>query len=156
MNLLKRSAMHSKKEKAMKKTNKLCIAALVSLAVELVFSLLLKAKSVPSSVVVGKEGTQSLVYFFPETAGIVFCILMIFTAVMINGAFKAYAQGSIPRRLAHTGVWLLNAAVSLQSVIKIKTMEMYSFENSILRIVLFITVIFSVLSCFIIKKFKIS
>lgn len=139
-----------------KKINQLCIASLFLIAVELIYSLILKSKAVPSPVVVGNEGTQSLVYFFPAVAGTVFCILMIITAVMVTGTFKSFAKNSIPKKFAFAGAWLLNVIVSVQSVIKTSTMEMFSFENNILRIVLFISVIFSLLSCFIVRRIKIS
>lgn len=139
-----------------KKINESCIAALVLIAAELIYSLILKSKATPSSVIIGEEGTQSLVYYFPEVAGAVFCILMLITSIMVNCTFKAFAKGSIPKWFAFAGVWLLNVIVSFQSAIKISTMEMFSFENSILRIVQFAAIIFSVISCLIVRRMKIS
>ncbi len=133
-----------------------CIASLVFIAAEFIFSLILKAKAVPSSVVIGEAGAQSLVYFMPAVAGLILYLLIAFTAFLVNASFKAFAHGHPLKWLAFFGVWFLQAAVALFSVVKISTMEFFSFENNILRIAQFVIVIFSVLSCVIVKRMKIS
>lgn len=133
-----------------------CIVSLILIAAELVFSIILKSKSAASSVVIGEEGKQSLVYFMPAAAGIVLYAVILFNSFLLPASFKAFARGSIPKWFAFFGAWLLNAAVSVQSVIKTSTMELFSFESGILRIVQFVVILFAVLSCFIVKGARFS
>ena len=139
-----------------KEIKKSCIASLIFIAAEFIFSLILKSMAKPSSIVIGETGAQSLVYFMPAIAGLILYLLIAFTAFLVNASFKAFAHGHPLKWLAFFGVWFLQAAVAIFSVVKISTMEFFSFENNILRIAQFVIVIFSVLSCVIVKRMKIS
>ena len=139
-----------------KEIKKSCIASLIFIAAEFIFSLILKSMASPSSIVIGETGAQSLVYFMPAVAGLILYLLIAFTAFLVNASFKAFAYGHPLKWLVFFGVWFLQAAVAVFSVVKISTMEFFSFENNILRIAQFVIVIFSVLSCVIVKRMKIS
>lgn len=139
-----------------KKIKESCMASLIIIAVELIFSIILKTKSAASSIVIGEAGAQSLVYFMPAAAGTVLYVIILFNAMLLTASFKAYAKGSIPKWFAFIGAWLVNAAVAFMSAVKISTMELFSFENSILRIVQFVVILFAVLSCIIVRKMRIS
>ncbi|WP_044974088.1 hypothetical protein [Ruminococcus sp. HUN007] len=133
-----------------------CTASLIFIAAEFVFSLILKSKAVPSPIVIGDAGAQSLVYFMPAVAGIILYLLIAFTAFLVNASFKAFAHGGGIKWLVYFAIWAIQAAAAVFSVVKISTMEFFSFENNILRIAQFVAVIFSVLSCVIVKRMKIS
>jgi len=139
-----------------KKIKQSCIISLVLIAAELIFSIILKSKALPSDIVIGASGSQSLVYFIPQAAGIALLVIMAFSSFMVNASFKAFAKGSFVKWLAFFGAWLLHTAVCIQSAVKISTMEMFSFENNILRIVQFAVIVFAVISCAVIRRMKIS
>ena len=133
-----------------------CITSLVFIVAEFIFSLILKSKAVPSSVVIGEAGAQSLVYFMPAVAGVILYLVIAFTAFLVNASFKAFAHGHPLKWLVFFAVWILQAGVALFSVIKVSTMEMFSFENMAIRIVQFAAVIFAVVSCICVRRMKIS
>lgn len=139
----------------MKKINQLCITSGALIAAEYIFSLVLKSAATASEVIIGEEGTQSAVKYIPSSGGIMFFIIMIASAVLLNRSFKSYAKGNALKWLLYIAVWFINSLVALQSVVKISTMEMFSYENRALRILQFLCIAFSVLSCFIIRGSKI-
>lgn len=139
-----------------KKINQTCTVSLILIVIEIIFGIILKSGSEPSSVVIGTEGSQSLVRFIPAVPGIILYVLTAFTAFMSVSSFKAFAKGSIPKHFIFFTVWLVQAGAAFMSVIKVQTMELYSFENRILRIIQFAVILFSFISCAAVRRMKIS
>ena len=131
-----------------------CIVSLACIAAEIIYSIILKSQSSPSSIVIGEEGARSLVYFMPAAAGGILYLLIAFTAFLSVSSFKAFAKGSFVKFFAFFGVWILQAGAALFSVIKVSTMEMFSFENNILRIAQFVIVLFALVSCIAVRRMK--